>query len=379
MRGGCTRGRGRKRGVGFADGIARMGLGLWMGRERWSGEVEGWSSVINWLSRFIEQVVRFTLNRLITDLETGVQESVSLKPVQKPVLIVAYDQHLQSRVTSDVDGEDVEMNAKASDSLDSVKCGTVTWKPKPVLFLVDAEYLQKGNMEANATANSDKHHSAINMDHLMRRTQGEISTTSQDNLNRAPEAEVDEVVKASESVESVQSVPSPSKAEPVLFLVPTAGYPESSVTRGGVVEDWGDLEETGGVKHYGPYIAMDEEDYRLWLQIELSAVEVEMNVRTSDFLFLESVKRGSSTVTWKPKSVLVLVPAEYLQKEAPNQIMMWQMYIVYNTFNAILGILDSYNFIPNMASTMNAITTTDRRELQLSIIPGLQFPIIFDL
>ncbi|KAK1308950.1 hypothetical protein QJS10_CPA09g01067 [Acorus calamus] len=76
-----------------------------------------------------------------------------------------------------------------------------------------------------------------------------------------------------------------------------------------------DLEETGGVQHYGPYIAMDEEDYRLWLQIELSAVEVEMNAGTSDFLFLESVKRGSLTVTWKPKSVLVLVPAEYLQKE----------------------------------------------------------------
>ncbi|KAK1283311.1 hypothetical protein QJS10_CPB21g01022 [Acorus calamus] len=100
---------------------------------------------------------------------------------------------------------------------------------------------------------------------------------------------VDIVVKASELVESVQSVPSPSKAEQVLFLVPTA--PQSRVTKEGVVEDvgiptmakellspWGtqtliNLEENDGFKRYGPYIAMDGEDYHLLMQRELSATE----------------------------------------------------------------------------------------------------------
>ncbi|KAK1308554.1 hypothetical protein QJS10_CPA09g01072 [Acorus calamus] len=145
---------------------------------------------------------------------------------------------------------------------------------------------------------------------------------------RSANHQVDVVVKVSELVESVQSVPSPSKAEQVLFVVPAP--PQTKATKEGVVEDVGvptmakellsptqtliNLEENDGVKRYGPYIAMDGEDYRLWMQRELSAAEVEMNVRTSDSLSLESVKCGSVTATWKLKPVLVLVPVGYLQK-----------------------------------------------------------------
>ncbi|KAK1308446.1 hypothetical protein QJS10_CPA09g01082 [Acorus calamus] len=49
--------------------------------------------------------------------------------------------------------------------------------------------------------------------------------------------EVDVVVKVSELVESVQSVPSPSKAEQVLFVVPAP--PQTKATKEGVVEDVG--------------------------------------------------------------------------------------------------------------------------------------------